>query len=287
MSSPVGSLRTAATGLLAGLAVACSSGDAPPADASELLRRIGDLPGPRLRPSGAQVRIVNAYAPTRGVPATLAIYPGSIWSEGDTALVSVPYGSASPLFDPTVADEDGNMILHAYLAGDTAKANRVSSWTATLKGGERITYVLTSAKPAQDSGRASASLQIYEHEVTGDMPRPGPGNGLLMVQGAALYQVLGEDTQFYLSVGRGCVKSYYEEAPGSVPVQHMSGPEYLLDPGEYTVSLHPADQFPPTCTSAPVVGNIPVKVRAGERSILLFFPTGDREFGAVQVPLTP
>jgi hypothetical protein len=291
MPSPIRLIRGAAAAwLLTGLPAACSpGGDSPPPEVPDLIERLGNLPPPRNRPSGAHVRIVNAYAPAEGMRGTLEVYPASLWSEGDKPLVTIPYGQASSLFDPTVADESGNMFLAAYLGGSTPKATPVSSWTATLKGGEQITYFLTSSEEP-GIGRPTASLHTYEHEIRGDQPRPGPGKGLLIVQGAALYQGLPEGPQplFYLSVGAACAKSYHEETPGQTPVQQGSGPEYELDPGDYTVSIHPESgtEFPPKCGSSPVVGNIPVRVTAGERSILFIFAPRNRQFATLLVPLT-
>ena len=273
--------------LLAGLP-ACSPGDTPD------LRKLESLRAPPGRPSGAKVRVLNAYAPASGEPFPLDLYPGSFFAEGEKPLITVPYGTLSEYFDPTVADEQGNMTLVAYPAGQnqTTGGRVVMSWTATLKGGEAITYYLTSGRDVDSEGRTRANLFTYDNEITGDEPRPGAGKGLLMVHGAGLYDALPDPNSslFYFSAGEGCARSYYEEAasPWAQPIAHAGGPFYQLDPGTVGGSIHqgPAGSTePPDCRTAPVLTNLPIRVTAGEQGILFIFGPKAGNLRSLFVPL--
>jgi hypothetical protein len=275
--------------LLLGALAGCSPGDSPDS------RPLEGFTAPPGRPSGAKVRVLNAYASAAGEPVSLDIYPRTIMAEGEKPLLSVPYGTLSPFFDPTVADEQGNMTLVAYPSGQrqTPGGHLVLSWTATLRGGEAITYFLTAGKDVDGEGRRRGSLYTYDHRVSGDEPRPAPGKGLLMLHGAALYDALDapNSAAFYFSAGRGCAKSYYEEAdaPGAQPIAQMGGPFYQLDPGAVTGSIHevPAQSAePPDCRTPPLLADLPLSMEAGQRAILFVYAPKGRDFRTLFVPLT-
>ena len=275
--------------LLTGLLGACASGETP---------EPGSLPKlavPAGRPSGAKVRVLNAYTPAGGEPVALDIYPGSWVGDAEKPIVSVPYGTVSALFDPTVADEQGNMSLTAYPAGQNQSngGHRIMAWTATLKGGEVITYYVTSGKDVDAEGRPRGNLFTYDHQFEGDEPRPGPGKGLLMIHGAALYDALENPraSLFYFSAGQGCARTFYEEkdSPRAQPIQHMGGPFYELEAGEVAGSIHeaPADSpDAPDCRTPPVLANLPIRLAAGEHAILFVFAPKPRDLRTLFVPLT-
>src|SRR4051794_33105301 len=78
----------------------------------------GAAAGPGGRPSGATVRIVNVYN-GGDKAASIDVYAAPWVSDGATPLLTVPYGTVTEFFDPTVADEAGDMFLSFYRHGET------------------------------------------------------------------------------------------------------------------------------------------------------------------------
>jgi len=60
-------------------------------------------------------------APERG-PGPIDVYAAPWAGDGDNPLLSVPYGTVSEYFDPTVSDDAGDMFLSMYWAGTKGNA---------------------------------------------------------------------------------------------------------------------------------------------------------------------
>ena len=163
------------------------------------------------RPSGARVRIVNVYngGPTA---ASIDVYAAPWVLDGATPLLTVPYGTASEFFDPTVADDQGNMFLSFYRHGETGNGTEVMSQTETLKGGEVITYVLMSDAEARDDGTPKLYLQALFHGSTGGVlaATAAPGNGVILVNMHGLEPAVAKPADggsWFMSTGVGCTKA--------------------------------------------------------------------------------
>lgn len=235
------------------------------------------------RPSGAKVRIVNAYAPLNGDPGPIDVYAAPWVGAGSTPLITVPYGTTSAFFDPTVADDQGDMFLSLYWKGDTGNGNELVSQSETLKGGEVITYLVATADSVQDSGRRFGSIQGFFASSSGgtlDQPTPNPGKSLLIVDTVGLDNVLSsaDTTTYFFGVGKGCAKALGDDESTMSSVGPGSAATYELDPGTYKGAIYsyPADsQNPATCSEKPIVPNIPITIAAGETALSFTFAPKD------------
>lgn len=252
-----------------------------------------DAGTPGQLPSGAKVRIVNAYAPLNGDPGPIDVYAAPWVLEGATPLISIPYGTVSPFFDPTVADEQGNMFLSMYWAGTTGNGNALIDQTETLKGGEEITFILTTGSSVQDSGRHYGQLNVFFARVKGDLlgqPTPNPGKGLLFVDtfGTDNVQPSTAGGEWYFGTGDGCTKSLSDKPYSLTGVGPGGSGAFELDPGTYAGELHAYppgyDQFP-DCSNAALVGDLPVTITADSSAVLLLYAAKEGPLQSLFLPL--
>lgn len=244
-------------------------------------------------PSHAKVRLVNAYVPLNGDPGPVDVYPQPFVLDGAKPLITVPYGTVSDWFDPTVADEQGDMFLSVYWQGTTGNGNALMSQTETLKGGEMITFFLATASSTQDGGRRYGSMQAFFGHPTGDdfgQPTPGSGKGLLIVDTVGADQVLSDAAthSWDFSLGSGCQKAIGDDQYTLTAIGPGSAATYELDPGSYTGSVHSYvsdSQDARDCANAPLVGNIPVSVVAGETTVLFVHAAKDGDIRTLSVRL--
>jgi len=237
------------------------------------------------RPSGALVRVFNAYAPLDGEPGPVDIYPKPWVLDGAKPLRTQPYGELSEPFDPTVADDAGDMFLSFYWANTTGNGNELMSNTETLKGGEVLTYFLTTGSEQQSGGRRSGALHTYVHT-----PKPGfgidvpPGKGLLSVDSIGLEAVLSNaaDMHLFFSLGSGCAKGIGDSESTTQGVGPGSAGAYALDPGEHSGTVYDDAK----CLKNPVA-NATFTISEGGRSVFFVYAVKDGDIRNVVVPLEP
>lgn len=245
------------------------------------------------RPSGAKARIVNAYAPLDGAPGPLDIYASPWAAEDDTPLLSVPYGTASAFFDPTVSDNAGDMALSAYWAGTTGNGSELISQSETLKGGEVITFIITTGDSTQDSGRRFGQIQSFFAEASGGtfgQATPEPGKALLVVDTVGIDQVLPatDGSTWYFGTGNGCTKAIDDDANTLTAAGPGSAGTYQLEPGAYTGSIYAyGSDFNgfPTCDGSPLVGDVGIQAVADQTTVLLVYAPKDGDIRTLVVPL--
>ncbi len=242
-------------------------------------------------PSGAKLRLFNAYADPDGTPVTLDLYPEPWVDTGVAPLLSVDYGTLSPVFDPTVADEAGNMFLSAYASGETGNGNSVMSIGETLDGTEVITYVVARGTGEMSNGRAgSISQAFFDPTIEGtDGETPAPGKGRVVISAVGLDNVLDGERSWFASFGSGCALGVNDtEWAGQLVSPGTSGASYDLDPGSYTLSLHPYDTepVPPTCAGTPDEGGFDVPVEPGKVTLVFLYAATPDELKAVAIPLS-
>ena len=245
------------------------------------------------RPSGAKVRIVNAYAPLNGDPGPLDIYAAPWAAEGDTPLLSVPYGTVSAYFDPTVFDDAGDMSLSAYWAGTQGNGSELISQDETLKGGEVITFIITTGSNSQDSGRRFGGIQPFFQKASGGtfgQATPAPGKALLIVDTNGVENVIAkpDSATWFFSAGKGCTKGINDDANSLTGAGPGSGGTYQLDPGAYTGSLHAYakdDATFPTCDNPPLLKDLAITAVAGQTAILLVYAPKDGDLRTLFIPL--
>lgn len=288
------------------LVVGCSSGGSGPAGATPSAGTSGAAPSigsdvpvasPGLpdghRPSGAKVRIVNAYTPLDGDPGPIDIYAAPWAAEGDAPLLSVPYGTVSEYFDPTVSDDAGDMFLSAYWPGTQGNGSELISQTETLKGGEVITFIVTTGSSTQDSGRRYGGIQPFFQKASGGtfgQATPAPGKALLLVDTYGLENVLAapDSATWYLSAGNGCAKGINDDANSLTGAGPGGGGVYQLDPGSYTGSFHAYardDSSVPTCDNSALLGNLAIHAVADQTAILLVYAPKDGDLRTLFIPL--
>jgi len=230
----------------------------------------------RGRASGAKVRIVNVYngGPTA---ASIDVYAAPWVVAGATPLLTVPYGTATDFFDPTVADEAGNMFLSFYRHGETGNGTEVMSQTETLKGGEVITYVLMSDKEMRDDGTPKLYLQALFHGSTGGIlsATPQPGNGVILVNMHGLSPAVAEPADggsWFMSTGKGCTKAIGNSEFTLDAAWPGDGTRYGLAPGDYSLSFHPSPvgDFP-NCSTTPTLAGVQAKVNAAETTLVVAY----------------
>jgi hypothetical protein len=240
------------------------------------------------RPSGAKVRIVNVYNGGSTAPS-IDLYAAPWVDAGAKPFLTVPYGTTTDFFDPTVADEQGDMFLSFYRHGETGNGTEVMSQTETLKGGEIITYVLMSDAESRDDGTPKLYLQsLYHSPTSGFDATPEPGKGVLIVNMHGIEPAVAtpEGTTWYLSAGQGCTKSINDSADTQTAAGPGDGTKYALAPGDYTLSLHPstAGEFP-DCSTKALVSGMKVTIAAGTTSLLVVYAPTATEIKSLALPL--
>ena len=275
---------------------AASSGGSPAASTSGAAAgtpgAAGGLPAGH-RPSGAKVRIVNAYAPLNGDPGPIDVYAAPWAAEGDKPILSVPYGTVSDYFDPTVSDDAGDMFLSMYWAGTQGNGTELISQTETLKGGEVITFIVATGDSTQDSGRPFGSIQAFFQTASGGtfgQTTPAPGKALLIVDSNGVENVIAkpDSATWFFSAGTGCTKAINDDANSLSGAGPGGGGTYQLDPGSYTGSIHAYasdDTTIPTCDNPSLVGNLAIKAVADQTAILLVYAPKDGDLRTLFIPL--
>ncbi len=254
-----------------------------------------DAAGPAGRPSGAKVRIVNTYVPLTGEPGALDVYPAEWVLEGAKPLLSVPYGTASDFFDPTVFDDAGDMALSAYIAGETGNGNEVASQTETLKGGEIITMVVTTGSNEKPNGGRYGGMQVFFHATKGvefGQPTPAPGKALLVVSTVGLELIMAkpDDQTLYLKIdgAAGCTKAIGDDQYTLTGVGPGSSTAFQLDPGTYSAAIYAqpsSSAEPPTCTGTPFVKDIALTVAGDQTTLLEIFGPKESDIRSLVLPL--
>jgi len=289
------------------LVVGCSSGGSGPAGAVPSAGAPGgaepsvttDAPAASVgqpaghRPSGAKVRIVNAYAPLNADPGPIDIYAAPWASEGDKPLLTVPYGTVSEFFDPTVFDDAGDMSLSAYWAGTTGNGSELISQDETLKGGEVITFIVTTGSNTQDSGRRFGGIQVFFQKASGGtfgQATPAPGKALLVVDTYGVEQVLAapDSSTWFLGTGKGCTKTIGDDANSLTGAGPGSAGTYQLDPGSYSGSIHAYakdDASFPTCDNPALIGNLAIQAVGDRTAILLIYGPKETDLRTLFIPL--
>lgn len=234
------------------------------------------------KPSGARIRVVNAYNPLNGDPGAIELYANPFSLPGQHPLVLVPFGMASSLFDPTV-DDEGNMFISMYGAGTTGNGNAVMTTTQTLKGGEVITYLLSSASDTHVSGRRNGLLRAHHHDTRGAPVPPGKGHVVVDTLGIQNNPTQPVASRLSLQTGVKCLRSPNDSETTKNPLVAGGQMTYELDPGDYTASLHEGDD----CIGKALVPSASFRVEAGTRSLLFLHAAGSAGFRTIHVPLTP
>ena len=242
------------------------------------------------RPSGAKVRIVNVYngGPTA---ASIDVYAAPWVLDGATPLLSVPYGTASEFFDPTVGDEAGNMFLSFYRHGETGNGTEVMSQTETLKGGEVITYVLMSDAEMREDGTPKLYLQSLFHGSTGGGlgATAAPGDGVILINMHGLEPAVAKPADggsWFMSTGKGCTKAIGNDEFTLDAAWPGDGSRYGLAPGDYTLSFHPSPvgDFP-DCSTTPTLAGVQAKVAADETTLVVAYAPSANELKTMVLSL--
>jgi hypothetical protein len=250
----------------------------------------GGNPGFAGQPSGAKVRIFNAYTDPVGTGVGLDLYPVSFITEATAPLLTVPYGTLSPVFDPLKSDDAGNSFLTAYVSGEFGNGNEVMGVTNTLTGTEVITYLVARGTGEMGNGRAGAiSEAVYDPSAGGSSRTPPPaGKGRVLISATGLDQTIIDDVSWSVSFGDGCTLGPDDTEYASQLVSPgTSGSLYELKPATYTMSLHTyvSGGEIPTCKDKPVF-EVQVPVEDGKViQVFLWAKTPDALQAAV-IPLS-
>lgn len=247
--------------------------------------------GPTNRPSGARVRVFNAFSPVTSEPGAIDVYGASFVDETSTPLATVPYGTLSAFFDPTVMDEDGNGFLAFYPAGRRSSDDQLMSQSFTLHAGDIETVFITTARNFE--GTFTGSTHVFDHHPAagGLANTPRPGEGLLVVVSTGLDEVLGDpDESWFISFGSGCEPGIGNE-PGSGITTAVSpgqtGATYDISAGQHTVSVHAqAPDAAPTC-STPAIAEAQVEAKPDVTDVFFLYAPKAGDLRSIMVPLEP
>lgn len=246
------------------------------------------------KPSGATVRIVNLYNPIKGAPGPIDIYAAPWVEAGAKPLLSVPYGQVSPPFDPTVADDQGDMFLSFYASGVTGNGSELMSQDETLKGGENIVFYLATGDLQDTSGTYGGELGTQfapSASDTLDHATPPAGKALVNVQALGLDKVLtnAATTHWIASFGAGCDPGLGGDANDINEIDPGSGVEYAVEAGQTTLSLHLDPQTSsdvPDCKNASAL-DVPLTTKAGEYDLLMIYAPKDGELKTLFMTVSP
>jgi hypothetical protein len=265
------------------LVAACSPDDFDGDDFAEsIFGAASDLP-PGARASGALVRVVNLYNPLHGEPGPLDLHPRPWASEGNQPLGSVTYGTVSELFDPLVHNDQGHMYVSMYQEGTTGNGNEIMTATATLTGGEVITYLVASSYNTHSSGRRNGAMRTYHHRDRNMRPITA-GRGLVQLETFGLDEVIDRTSVvLYLSTGSGCLPAVGDTQRSYTRLRPGSTVGYELPPGRHTATIHTAE----ACAGPTFTSPVPITVEEGGRSLLILYAPRDGDFRSLFVPLTP
>lgn len=235
-----------------------------------------------LMPSGALVRVVNAYDPLDGPPGSIELYPNAFSLPGHKPLVSVAYGTASVFFDPTVG-EGGHMALSMYQSGETGNGNSVIATTQTLSGGEVITYLLAAASTSHPSGRRNGTLRTILHDR--NMPPTIAGQGQIVVDAIGMENISPNTTSDRLSLRLKdqCMRATNDSPSSRTPLFPGTQIAYDIAPGQYDATLFRGDD----CIGSTLVQVPSVQIEMGKRTLLFLYATADAAYRGLSLPLEP
>ena len=247
--------------------------------------------GPTNRPSGAQVRVFNAFSPVTSEPGAIDVYGASFLDESSKPLATVPYGTLSPFFDPTAMDEDGNGFLTFYPAGKKGSDDQLMSQSFTLHAGDIETVFVTTAKNFDDEFVVSTHVFDHHPEAGGLASTPRPGEGLLVVVSTGLDEVLGDPAEsWFVSFGSGCEPGLGNEPGGGITTAvspGQTGATYNITAGQHTVSVHSnAPDAAPTC-STPSIAEAQVEAKTDITDVFLLYAPKAGDLRSIMVPLEP
>jgi hypothetical protein len=242
-------------------------------------------------------RVVNLYAGENG-PVALDVYA---WSNDGAALVAtVPYGAASPWFDPATVTEGlvtPNLRISMQVQGealneyglnlvDVARDNR--AWT-------QATIAVGPGDPARFNwtGHLEAVLAFRYEALPGGFaidPAP-PGDALIAVDSFGLEYTL-PTVRYFASVGDGCLSD--PDFPGLSRLLGpwlSTGPGLLRAPaGQHELTFHAGspqdDAFAVRCDSPPALPPVALDLHPGERVfVFLYAADGEREPRTLVLPM--
>jgi hypothetical protein len=242
------------------------------------------------KPSGTKVRVFNAYMDPVGTGVGLDLYPVPYITEATKPLLSVPFGTLSPVFDPLKSDDAGNSFLVGYATGEFGNGNEVMSLSNTLKGNEVILYLVARGTGQMGNGRAGAlSETIYDPTAGGSSSTPPPaGKGRVLISASGLDQTFSKDLAWSVSFGDGCTLGPDDTQYASQLVSPgTSGSVYELKPSTYTMSLHTYTSGGdiPTCKDKPVF-EVQVPVVDGKVVEVFLWATKKDALQAAVIPLS-
>ena len=287
--------------VMAIVAAACSGGVGGPAVTSgpgstdDLGAGLPTLPGggggTGGQPSGAKVRVFNAYTADGSGTGAIDVYGDSLVGSDSTPIATVPYGTLSEFFDPGVFDSDGNAFLTFLPAGVKDQDKVLMTQTETLHSSDVLTVYLGTGSQRAD-GTRGAFDQVYFHHPTGGgvANTPPPGKGLLIVTSAGLDEIMTSqaDKTWYVGLGNGC-DGGLGSGPGITTTVSpgATGAEYELTPGAVTVGIYagPSDQIG-TCTGEPIA-QAQVEAKANVLDVFILYAPKDGQLKSMMIPLEP
>jgi hypothetical protein len=242
------------------------------------------------QPSGAKVRVFNAYMDPVGTGVGLDLFPVAYTTEATKPLLSVPYGTLSPVFDPLKSDDAGDSSLSGYVSGEFGNGNNVLDVSNTLKGTEVILYLVARGSGQMGNGRAgAASESVYDPTAGGSSRTPPPaGKGRVLISATGLEQTIKTDVSWNVSFGDGCTLGPDDTDYASQLVSPgTTGAIYELKPGTYTMSLHTyvSGGEIPTCKDKSVF-DVKVPVEDGKVVQVFLWATKPDALQAAVIPLS-
>jgi hypothetical protein len=242
-----------------------------------------------LRPSGAQLRIVNLYRDASGKGTDLDIY-GDFDATHAPKLITVPYGTVSAFFDPGALDDQGDADWTFYPAGKTTRDDQIGGQTETLKAGDRITMAIGDGDNKSPNGTQLGRWKtFFETDANNPLPTPPTSTDAeLMVDGVGLTAMPGSTETFvYVGVDGTCLPGSDQGIPaGGQPWGPESQQNYIYPAGSHAVSVHFAGaNGNPDCKATSPYPDTTVDLKAGERAFLFYFTSDDKTLKSLLVPV--
>ena len=243
------------------------------------------------QPTGAKVRIFNAWTPDGATTGSVDVYADSLVGSDSKPVITVPYGTLTDFFDPGTFDSAGDVTLTFLPAGVKDQAKVLMNQNETLKSGDVLTiYLGTGSK--RDDGTYGSFDQVYFHQVLdgGGANTPPPGKALLIVTSSGLDGIMTSqaDKTWDVGVGNGC-EAGLGNGPGITTTVSpgATGAEYDLQPGSYTVGIYAsASDQAGTCTGEPIA-QAKLDAKANERAVFILYAPKDGALKSLMIPLEP